>query len=488
MKKILSAVLAASLSASAFAAAPAGKIAMENMEFYRHGDNFNLQLNYVLDSLRLGSNRQILVTPVVEGAQGQQVAFPTVLINGRNMHYAYERGTVRDRLADSYDIVTEVRRYNGKAQEVAYSATTPFRDWMYESDAAITFRYDTCGCGRFAGQEIERIPLELNPVNQMSLAWLTPQVTELPVLIHEGKARVQFEVDKTELHPEPYVCRNGQRIDNREQLAIIDDSIRYATTDPNVEIARIEITGYASPESPYTHNDYLATNRSRALAEYIGDRYSLSPEVTAYGAVPENWTEFRQQVLDAKDITEKQRADLLELIDRPAYGPADYDAKERELRTDPRFAQLYRSTILPKWFPQLRATKFAISTRLKPMPDEKLAEIILKSPEQMSLNQMYRVARLYSEESPEFRRTIEIALKHFPDNPEANTLGAIFAIQSGDYDRAAQLLERAGDNPEANNARGIVATKRGDFKAAASFFDAAGRLPEAKRNKALLGL
>ena len=488
MKKLISAVLAASFTVSAIAATPTGKISMENMEYYRHGDNLNLQLDYILDSLNLSRNRQILVTPVIEGEDGQAEAFPTVLINGRNMHYAYERGTVSKSLNEKYDILTEVRRYNGKPQEVAYRANTPFRDWMYATGATITFRYDTCGCGRFSGQELIRVPLDLNPVGKMTPAWLTPQVTELPVLIHEGKARVQFEVDKTELHPEPYVCANGQRIDNREQLSIIEDSIRYATTDPNVEIARVEITGFASPESPYTHNDYLATNRSRALAEYIGRRFNLSPEVTTFGAVPENWVEFREQVLNAKDITEKQRADLLELIDRPAYGPADYDEKERELKTDPKFAKLYSSTILPKWFPQLRATKFAISTRLKPMPDEQLAEIILTSPEKMSLNQMYRVARLYPEDSPEFRRTIEIALKHYPDSPEANTNAAIWAIKSGDFDQAAKYLEKAGDNPEANNARGIVATKRGDFKAAASYFDAAGKLPEAKRNKALLGL
>lgn len=486
MKNLLSAVLAATISATALAAPPTGNIAMENVEFFRTGDTFNLKLDYVLDSLRLGSNRQLLVTPVVEGAEGQEEPLPTLLINGRNMHYAYERGTVRSRLRENYDISEEVRRYNGKPQTVAYRAETPFREWMYATDATLSLRYDTCGCGRLAGRDILSLPLNLNPVGRMTAAWLTPQVTELPVSIHEGKARVQFEVDKTELHPEPYVCRNGQRIDNRAQLAIIEDSIRYATTDPNVEISRIEITGYASPESPYTHNDFLATNRSRALAEYIGDRFKLSPDVTAYGAVPENWVEFRQQVVDAKDITAKQRADLLALIDRPAYGPADYDEKERELRTDPRFAELYRTTILPKWFPQLRATKFAISTRLKPLPDEKLAEVILKSPEQMSLNQMFRVARLYPEDSPEFRRTIETALKYYPDSEEANTNAAVWEINSGNYDRAAELLKRAGDNPEANNARGIIATKKGDFAEALRYFEAAGNLPEARHNKALI--
>lgn len=488
MKKILSAVLAASLSVWAYAAIPVGKISIENMEYYRQGENFNLQLKYVLDSLKLDRNHQLLLTPVIEGADGQAEALPTVLINGRNMHYAYERGTAGRDLAERYDITAEVRRHNGESQKIDYSARIPFREWMYSTNANITFLYDTCGCGRYSGQDFVKIPIDLNPVKDMLPAWFTPEVTPLPVVIHEGEARVQFEVDKIELHPQPYVCRNGQRIDNRAQLAIIDDSIHYATTDPNVEIANIQITGYASPESPYTHNDYLATNRSRALAEYIGERHNLPSEVCTFGAVPENWVEFRQQVLDAKDITDQQRADLLELIDRPAYGPADYDAKERELRTSPRFAKLYRTKILPDWFPRLRATKFAISTRLKPLPDEKLAEVILNNPEQMTLNQMYRVARLYDEESPEFRRTIEIALHHFPNDPEANTLGAILAIKSGDYDRAEQLLEHAGDMPEANNARGIVATHRGDFKAAAAYFDAAGNLPEAKRNKALLGL
>ena len=488
MKKILSVVLAVSLSAAAYAASPVSKISLENMEYYRQGENFNLHLDYVLDSLSLSNNHQILVTPVVEGADGQTEAFPTVLINGRNMQFAYERGTVTLPLADKYDITSVVRRYNGKPQKLSYNAMIPFRDWMYCSGASITFLYDTCGCGRYAGKDFLKIPIDLNPVKNMKPAWLTPKVTELPITIHEGKARVQFEVDKTVLHPEPYICRNGQRIDNREQLTIIDDSIRYATTDPNVEISRIDITGFASPESPYTHNDFLATNRSRALAEYIGERYNLPSDVCTFSAVPENWEEFRQQVLDAKDITEQQRADLLELIDRPVFGPADYDAKEKELKTNPKFAKLYRSKILPEWFPRLRATKFAISTRLKPLPDEKLAEIILKNPEQMTLNQMYRVARLYDEVSPEFRRTIEIALSRFPDNPEANTLGAIIAIQSGEYDRAADLLKHAGDSPEANNARGIVATKQGDFKAAASYFDAAGNLPQAQQNKALLGL
>ena len=477
---IYSLLLAAMVIPVAVAAASAG--ITRNIDFHRAGADMRVAMELVLDSLELGANHQLFVTPVLHSgaADSARVALPTVLLNGRNMHYAYERGSLRREIVDSYDLTAEVWRHNGSSQSVSYSETTPLRRWMYGPKAFLSIVYDTCGCGVPSGREIVKIPLGLTPV--MRHTYLTPEVTELPVAIHEGEARVQFEVDRTELHPEPYTCRNGQRIDNREQLAIIYDSIRYATSDPNVEIARIDICGYASPESPYLHNDYLATNRSRALAEYIGERFSLPADKCTYSAVPENWGEFREMVVSSSEITPQQRADLLELIDAPAYGPSDYDAKERTLRTDPRFARLYRSLILPKWFPRLRATKFAISTRLKPMSDEQLARIIDTDPQMMSLNQMFRVARLYPEGSPEFNRVIGIALKYYPESPVANLNAAVAAIAAGDFDTAATLLEKGGDSPEAENARGVVATRNGDFDAARAHFEKALPLPAAAKN------
>ena len=479
--------LAALLPLAVSAAMLSGTLHPVNKSIKRTGDKVRVTADINLDSLHLGGNGQVFVTPVIEGSDGQSVDLPSILVNGRNMHYAYERGSLSRDVLSRYTIAAEGRRDNGKPQSVAYSATVPFSRWMYDTRTTLRFFTDTCGCGRAAGRAAGLPePINLNPVINMRPAFMTPEVTELPVAIHEGHARVQFEVDRTELHAEPYKCRNGQRIDNRAQLRIIDDSIRYATTDPNVEIARIDICGYASPESPYTHNDFLATNRSRALAEYIGEKYSLPADRCTYSAVPENWEEFRRQVVDATDITDTQRADLLALIDEPAYGPADYDAKERRLKTDPRFAKLYRSKILPEWFPILRTTKFAISTRLKPASDEQLAEIILKTPQLMSLNQMFRVARLYPEGSDDFNRTIATALEYYPDSPVANLNAAVAAISRGEYDTASQLLTKAGNSPEAENARGIIATQNGDLDAARRHFEAAGALPEAAKNKALL--
>ena len=151
-----------------------------------------------------------------------------------------------------------------------------------------------------------------------------------------------------------------------------------------------------------------------------------------------------------------------------------------------KFAQLYRTKILPEWFPRLRATTFAISTRLKPMSDRQLAEIIMTSPEKMSLNQMFRVARQYPEGSEEFNRTIDIALKHYPDDETANLNAAAAKINSGDYDAAKALLLKAGDSAEACNLHGIIATAEGNFEEAQEWFEKAGNLPEASKNTDLL--
>ena len=234
------------------------------------------------------------------------------------------------------------------------------------------------------------------------------------------------------------------------------------------------------------HNDYLATNRSKSLAAYLAQRYQLPQERCMFSAVPENWEEFRQMTQESRDITEAQRTSLLELIDRPVYGPTDYDAKERELKTSPVFARLYRSTILPVWFPLLRCTKFVINTRLRPMSDTQLAEIIKKQPQMLSLNQMFRVARLYPEGSEEFDATIHTALRFYADDPVANTNAAVAALKAKRYDEAAALLNKAGNLPEAENARGVLAAFKGNYESAASHFEKAGSLPEAQKNKALL--
>ena len=71
------------LPLAALAAKETGSLKTSNIKFNRIGSNVQLSADLVLDSLRLGGNRQIYVTPVVEGPGGENVALPSVLEIGR---------------------------------------------------------------------------------------------------------------------------------------------------------------------------------------------------------------------------------------------------------------------------------------------------------------------------------------------------------------------------------------------------------------------
>lgn len=466
-----------------------GDIVFKNLSANQAGDNCVVSVQMILDDLHVKPNHQIFVTPYIESGDGQkQVQMPSVVFSGRNMHYVYLRsGKTKATGKTRYNILKEMLRKGG-SETFDYSATTPMQPWMRQNDSRLVLAIDTCGCGRAQGSSADtNTPLALNPAGRMiAMPYPTVMPDSGKLVAHNGKARVQFEVNHIELHEQPYVCKSGQRIDNRAELKVIDDSIRYALSDPNVEIARLVICGYASPETPYEHNNYLATNRSRALTEYIEKKHSLPHERCVYTAVTENWGEFREQVLEAKDITEQQRKDLLELIDRPAQSPAEYDAKEAELKTSPKFAKLYAQKILPLWFPKLRATTFTITTHLKPMTSIQLREVLATKPELMSINEIYRVANTYEHGSAEWKNAMEVALKYYPDDAVANCNAAAMAIEAGNYDGAEKLLKKAGDSDEANVLRGIVETNRGDYAKARAYFLKAKDVLEAQRNLNLI--
>lgn len=468
-----------------------GGFKADNIEINHVGKTLQVTADILLDSLSLGRDNQMFITPVAfRGDQElDETPMQTVVVNGRNMQYAWERGSLPKSLTAGLDITQVVRRHNGTSQKIEYIGRIPWEDWMYTEPVTVRFCADECGCGVPTDKGCAD-PIVVPPLIEVFDAPIVRQEThamEVPVQIHEGKARVQFEVDSITLHDRPYICRNGQRIDNVKQLKVIRDSIDYALKDPNVEIAEIRIVGYASPESPFEHNSYLATGRSRALAEYIAKEYNLPADRTSYDAVPENWAEFREMVKDSIPMTDQQRRDLLALIDAPVYGPADYDAKERTLKTDKRFAQLYRDVILPIWFPKLRATKFYIKTKLKPLSADRLAEVALVSPEKMTVNQHIQAAEVYQPGTPEYDRIIDITVDTYPDSEEANTNAAVRHIIHGEYAEAERYLLKAGDSAEAENARGIVSVWRGDLLKARDHFRKASSLAEARSNAARLG-
>lgn len=448
-------------------------------------DHVQISMNIEINGLHLGRNQQLYVTPVLanNATDAFELVLPSVLINGRNMHYVFLRTGGK---SANYILDTEVMHKNGVNDVLHYNQIVPLRNWMLADDVELSLVVDSCGCGRMQGSEVVRHKVDLDPARRMLVTpFPKPVVEEEKIFVHHGRARVQFEVDRTELHVDPYKCkRDGKILDNREQLQIIEDSLHYALNTPSVELHSLTLCGYASPESPFLHNVELASGRSKALLEYIEDKYHLPIEKCSYDYVPENWAEFRLMAADTAhtEISSVQREALLELIDRNAILPEEFDQKEKELKTSKIFKDIYKNIILPEWFPLLRCTEFYIRTHLKPMSDEQLREVLHNEPELLSLNQIYRVARLCEHGSEEFHYAMSMALKYYPDDMTANANAAALAIEDRRYDDADFYLDRAGYSSDVCVLHGILSAHRGHFEEARQWFVKAGDNAEALKN------
>lgn len=469
-----------------------GKVSHTEPQITKVSDRVSVTMQLILDSLTLRSNHQLYVTPVIDGYnQGSQVrkVLPSVVLSGRNMHYVYLR-TGKTVKSDhiKYTVGKEVYHKRGTKDTLSYAETLPYESWMMSDDSEIFVYVDTCGCG-LPGRTVKPAgkPLGLNPLNRMTqMPYPVPSPVKDKEIKHEGRAQVQFEVDKWEVHNEvyPYTHRITKRrhvIDNRAQLQIFDDSLKYALSSPNVELTGLRIVGYASPESPYDHNEFLAKNRAESVLKYIEKNYNIPDSICSYDAVPENWEGFRQQVMASTQISEEDRSNLIALIDRPVHSPMDYDRKEKELETSPKFAHLYKTAIHPDWFPELRYTHFTITTRLKTKTLDELRQVIKTEPHLLSLNQIYLVATSYPRDSEEYRQTMEVAVREFPNDTTANLNAAAFAIDRKEYAEAEKYIAKAGNGKEAQVIRGILELYKGNEEEACKIFEQVDCI-EAKNN------
>ena len=83
-------ILTAAVAATALTAMAGVRTA--NLSKARLGNEVRVRFDIVLDDLKLGSDQQLYITPVIQEGDSAAV-LPAVLVNGRNMHYGYQRNT-----------------------------------------------------------------------------------------------------------------------------------------------------------------------------------------------------------------------------------------------------------------------------------------------------------------------------------------------------------------------------------------------------------
>lgn len=293
-------------------------------------NDYSLQFRFVVMGDKLPRKERIVISPLL--TCGDNVAaFPSVEIDGQWVYYHQVRSGV----------APDVLRYRAKdaSSHRHYSERLAVAGWM--QTASLSFRVErTSACGDVLQSDTFTYR---TPTPEFKV-YREEDVHHEEVYSLQGSAFVAFPVAKTEVRPD---FRN-----NAVELERLRHTIDSVSRDTSVQILRIEIKGFASPEGSYANNDRLARERTSSLTRYIIEKTDVSPMLfhTSYEA--EDWAGLRNFVDSTSSITD--RAALLRIID--SEGEPD-DKLSLILKNHP---EDYK-TLSDKAFPLLRHTDYRIS-------------------------------------------------------------------------------------------------------------------------------
>ena len=424
-------------------------VTVGNLKMDRNGEYLVVEMDVELSRLEVEANRAVLLTPrLVNGADSAARRrhlrpAPLLLLCKKRRKHAV--GRRRDKF--------QGRR---KPERVAYHVIVPYDGWM--NGAALRLSRCDYGCCNtvlaarqgLLGHFEEPVPYTPRPV------YVRPTAEAVKSRSLSGSAFIDFPVNKTVIYPD------YRR--NTAELGKIEATIDSVRNDRDVTITSVWLKGYASPESPWTHNRMLAIGRTEALKKHIGQLYRFDEGVIETDYEPEDWAGLRSYV-ERSNLT--HRAEILALID----SSLEPDAKEAKIKRS--YPEEY-DFLLKNCYPALRHTDYRITYTIRTFSDaQEIRRIMLTQPQKLSLNEFYLAAQACSPGSDEFNEIFETAVRMYPEDTAANLNAANTAMQKGDLKNAEHYLRKAGESPEALYARGAYAMLTEEYETAAGYLQEA---------------
>ena len=474
MKKI---IFALSFLILAVAAAPAqnpykGEVRVAFDKGVKTGDVVKLRAVVDLSGLTLGADNMITFTPALRALDGNgELKFDPVSLSGKRRDKVLRRADYfGEELAGSYAV------WNGAPGSMPLEYTVTFEPWMRRSQMVVVEQTSGC-CSDVLiyadGQDFKLYEGEPNNFAEpyrptFTVAYVTPPVEEVKIKSETHSARLQFQVNRSEL------LRSFA--DNARILAEADEMINRARHDTLLTVRRIVVKGYASPEGNESRNMQLSRDRAQAFVSYLHSRhnyYAVDNMISAQG-MGEDWLGLRKAVEAASYFPDRDR--VLGIIDNTF----DIPRRKNELKALSG-GTTYR-TMLNDLYPPLRRNEYTIEYEVRGFNTQEAAEIFRTRPHLLSLNEMFMVANGYGHDSEEFKNVFDVAARLYPESPVAQLNVGAMEIEHGSYGTAIARL-KAIATPEAWNNLGVAYWHTGEYETAGEYLRksaAAGHPPGVK--------
>lgn len=418
-----------------------------------HSDSIVL-VSFTVDAstLNLKSNEEVLVTPILRFSDGCIKPFTPVLFAGHNRMVQARRT-----LKTGENIILA-----SPNSAIGCSEKFPYENGMDSGSLFATV--EKRGCCRKAGSELltpER-PYAFAPAAVFSpiFVFSTPAEEGPKLRDLSGKAFIDFRVNRTDIDP---AYRQNPR-----ELAIINATVDSVVNDADVTLKSISFTGYASPEGSFANNRRLAEGRTKAVSDYVRERYDFPRSAMISKSIPEDWDGLRLAVAHSTFPNKEQ---ILEVIDDESLLP---DARDKRLAS--RFPSEYK-VILRDIYPALRHCDYTINYEVVAYDDPaKILQLAATAPHKLSLREMFVGARTLEPGSEQYCRIFETAAHMYPDSEVANLNAAVSELQRGDLAQARYFLSRAGHSPLSVYTMGVLEGLEGNYEEALKYLREAQKL------------
>jgi outer membrane protein OmpA-like peptidoglycan-associated protein len=446
-----------------------GTITLKPVRLEQQGETLYVDFDIVMEDVKVKSAHGTDFIPqLVSGDVTRNL--PRVSVKGKNEYLVYERrlALMSAKEKKNYEAPYAIEKSDGKKSGVIrYRYTLPYKPWM--ENARLDIQRDECGCGESTLMNVEHVFDEVALERMLEPYVVTPYLSYVEPVVEEIKSRdiqaecsLDFEVGKTDIRPE--------YMNNPRELAKIRTMIDELKSDADVQVKRLEITGYASPEGTLEANKRLSEGRAMALRNYLAARYDYP--LNQYGIVfgGENWDGL-VKALDTFEMDYKE-----EVLDIITNIPIE---KGRETKLMQLRGGVPYQFMLKHIFPSLRVAICKVNYDVKNFKLEEAKEVIKKRPQNLSLNEMFVVANSYPKGSQEFIDIFETAARIYPESGIANMNAAAAALSRSDLVSAERYLKRVKADdclPEYNNAMGVLSLMKGDYESAEKYLKMAEKL------------
>ena len=404
--------------------------------------------------------------PVLVTADGSQTySFAPVFIDGRT----------RAKAVDRMEVLSGIGRPEGSTVVHPYEKDTPAQiEYVsriaYDPamlDGRIVFYETVSGCaGCIEGED----SLALDVLPRYVPEWRTRRIAPEPEPVKRRQesrvARLQYKWDRYDILP--------SLADNQAVLDTVTNSIALVKSCDFITITGIYVAGFTSPEGTYEYNMNLSSLRARTFADYISRNNDVDPSLLSVEWSGEDW-EGLKEALTASDFMKK--AIVAGVIDTYTEDRNECERQIQNILTEDEYRWLVKNI-----YPVLRHSTYRIEYEVRNFDLDEARKMIYERPQDLNLDEIFKVAGSYPEDSAKRADAMAVAMEYFPDSPAVLGNQALEALADGKPQKAVILLKNripeTGASPTADEAEllnilGVAYACSEDYAVAKSFLSLA---------------